>query len=274
MLRASRYPSCSSFPICPVVAFQPSSVIHSVICPVWHSSVCLSTVVQRQINALLFRALPLVIATLNLSCFLVLRKKYWVGGTAIHSGVSSSCSCLRAMRDMNICGLGISFVVCQYLSSLVLGTGSGSSLRFAIAVVVVSAPVPRIHKVRVQSHVDASRVRFTIFAPTILGLTCVLGIGEGVALVSFVPSEEIKARRAIGNFELEFRMPALTWLFSVLCCSFVHLLEASSFLHSLSTCCISTTCHNPLTFFLVDVWWWNQSARVPIYIVGSVWVAS
>ena len=229
MLRASRYPSCSSFPICPVVAFQPSSVIHSVICPVWHSSVCLSTVVQRQINALLFRALPLVIATLNLSCFLVLRKKYWVGGTAIHSGVSSSCSCLRAMRDMNICGLGISFVVCQYLSSLVLGTGSGSSLRFAIAVVVVSAPVPRIHKVRVQSHVDASRVRFTIFAPTILGLTCVRGIGGSVSSGSVFPSGAIKARRAIGTFELDKSTPFLTCSFPALCCPFFHLFDASSF---------------------------------------------
>ena len=115
--------------------------------------------------------------------------------------VSSSSSCLRAMRDKNIFKLGTSFVDCQYFSSSVPRIRRASSPTLVIAVVAVSAPVPRIYIVRARSYVDASRVRFTMFDPTILGLTCVLGIGEGVAVGSFVPSEEMKARRAIGKFE-------------------------------------------------------------------------
>ena len=125
---------------------------------------------------------------------------------------------------MTIFRLSTSFVDCQYFSSSVPWTGRGSSPKFVIAVVAawgsspkfaiafvaVSAPVPRIHIVNARSHEDASGVRFTTFAPTILGLTFVHGIGKGVALGYFVPSEETKARRAIGNFELDFRTPSRT----------------------------------------------------------------
>ena len=133
------------------------------------------------------------------------------------------------MRDMKSFKFGTSFVACQYFSSSVPRIGRASSPRFVIAVVPVSAPVPSIHLVRALSHVDASNVRFTIFAPTILGLTCVRGIGGSVSSGSVFPSGAIKARRAIGTFELDKSTPFLTCSFPALCCPFFHLFDASSF---------------------------------------------
>ena len=235
VLLPSRYLSCCPLRICPVVALHPtSSVTHLVIWLACRSSVCLSVVVHIHMSALLFRSFPIVIAALSLSRCSVLKKKHWVRGTTIHSGGSSSSCWYQAMRDMNIFKLGTSFVACQYFSLFVPWIWRASSSRLVIAVVTVLAPVSMIHIVRALSHVDASSVRFTIFAPTIFGLTCVRGIGDGVSLGSFFPFGEIKARRAIGNFELDKSTRFLTWSSSALYCSFFQVLDASSFLHLLA----------------------------------------
>ena len=165
-------PLCCSLLIWPTFAFHPMSLVYTFTISACCSSSFWSRVVQHMhTSALLCSALALTTISSNCSGPPVDWKSWCLRGTIIHSCFSFDgfpcCWSLLIMRSVCDCQC-----LC-FSESLILEPKGSSPLLLFLTLVLRSIAFSLCHRS------PQNKVLFTILSPLILGLMCVLGIGDG-----------------------------------------------------------------------------------------------